>query len=74
MGEHYMELWGEMCPVPLLKVEKKLKELKSLDTLVLETDHSCTARTIGNWAKKKRYLVKVDEVANGIWKISIEKK
>lgn len=74
MGEYYLQLWGEMCPIPLLKAEKKLKELTVRDTLILETDHSCTARTVETWARKKRYLVKTDEVANGIWQISIQKK
>jgi len=74
MGEYYLQLWGEMCPVPLLKAEKKLKELTAQDTLVLETDHSCTARTIQNWARKKKHLVKTDEIANGIWQIRIRKQ
>ncbi|MHB8172542.1 MAG: sulfurtransferase TusA family protein [Thermincolia bacterium] len=74
MGEYFLHLWGEMCPVPLLKAEKKLKELTAQDILVLESDHSCTARTIQTWAGKKGYRVSVDEVANGIWQIRIQKQ
>lgn len=73
MGEHYLEVWGEMCPIPLLKAEKRLKELTPQDILILETDHSCTARTMENWAKKKKYKYQVDEVDNGIWRITIQK-
>ena len=73
MSNHFLHLWGEMCPVPLLKTEKKLKTLTSEDTLVLETDHSCTARTITIWAGKKGYRVSTDEIANGIWQIKIQK-
>lgn len=74
MGDYFLHLWGEMCPVPLLKAEKKLKELMAQDTLVLETDHSCTARTVAIWAGKKGYRVSTDEVANGIWQIRIQKQ
>ncbi len=74
MEEYFLQLWGEMCPVPLLKAEKKLKELTAQDTLVLETDHSCTARTVRTWADKKGYRVSAYEVANGIWQIRIRKK
>lgn len=71
MAEYYLEVWGEMCPVPILKAERKLKELTNNDVLFLETDHSCTARTIENWAKKKKYQVKIKEVEAGIWRIEI---
>jgi TusA-related sulfurtransferase len=74
LGEYFLHLWGEMCPVPLLKAEKKLKELTAQDILVLETDHSCTARTVEAWAEKKGYGVVIDEVANGIWRIRIRKQ
>lgn len=74
MGEHYLEVWGEMCPIPLLKAEKKLKQLTPEDTLILETDHSCTARTVESWATKKKYHFRVDEVDNGVWRIAIQKQ
>lgn len=74
MGEYYLEVWGEMCPVPLLKAEKKLIELADNDVLILETDHSCTARTVENWAKKKKYQVTIEQVDVGIWRIGISRR
>ncbi|AVX20221.1 MULTISPECIES: sulfurtransferase TusA family protein [Carboxydocella] len=71
MAEIFLEAWGEMCPLPLLKAEKELKQLKPGDSLVLETDHSCTARTFENWARKHQVVLEVEEVECGVWQIRI---
>lgn len=71
MAEKFLAAWGEMCPLPLLKAEKELKQLKVGDKLVIETDHSCTARTFENWSIKRNLPVEVEEVECGVWQIRI---
>lgn len=68
-----LDVWGDMCPIPLIKAQKKIKEMKSGDRLILETEHSCTSRTIVQWAKQKNYPVRETEVANGIWRLELTK-
>jgi len=73
MATYYLDIWGEMCPIPIIKTQRKLKELKCGDTLVLETDHSCTSRALVVWAQEHGHKVKEEEVANGIWRIELTK-
>ena len=38
MAEFELDCMGEACPVPLMKTEKKLKDLKSGDVLIVHID------------------------------------
>lgn len=73
MGRYQLEIWGEMCPIPLIKAQRKLKTLKNGDVLVMETEHSCTSQGIVVWAKNNRYHIEEKEVANGIWHLELTK-
>lgn len=73
MARHQIEIWGEMCPIPLIKAQKKLKTMDLGDILILETEHSCTSRGIVVWARKNKYDVIETEVANGIWHLELTK-
>lgn len=71
--EHYLDIWGEMCPIPIIKSQRKLKTMSAGDVLIMETEHSCTARGLVVWAQKEKYPVLEKEVANGIWRLEITK-
>lgn len=73
MAEVRLDCYGEACPIPLLKAEKKMKELKIGDVLIVETDHSCAIKNVPEWARKKGYLVDIEETGEGTWDIRIEK-
>ncbi|MDA8229488.1 MAG: sulfurtransferase TusA family protein [Desulfitobacterium hafniense] len=68
-----IEIWGEMCPIPLIKTQKKLKNMQIGDVLVLETEHSCTSRGIVVWAQQNKYEIVETEIANGIWHLELTK-
>lgn len=73
--EHFLEVLGEMCPIPIIKAEKALKKLKAGDKLILETDHSCSIQSVtGHFLNKYGYPCRVVEVEEGIWQIEIWKK
>ncbi|MFZ5942726.1 MAG: sulfurtransferase TusA family protein [Bacillota bacterium] len=63
----------EVCPIPLLKTMKKLKELGPGDVLIVETDHTCAVKNIKEWTEKQSLPVEVMEVDNGEWEIHISK-
>ncbi|WP_125154375.1 sulfurtransferase TusA family protein [Clostridium rectalis] len=63
----------EECPIPLLKAMKELKTMKAGDVLVVHSDHSCVGISIEEWAKEKKYAVRIVEIYNGEWEIYIEK-
>lgn len=71
--EYKLEIWGEMCPIPLIKAQRQLKTMEIGDVLIMETEHSCTSQGIVVWAKKNKYHVTEKEVANGIWHLELTK-
>lgn len=73
MNTYFLDVLGEMCPIPILRAEQRLKDLKPGDVLVVESDHSCVAEALPPHFRKKRCRVTVTEVANGIWQIQITK-
>lgn len=73
MARIQMDIWGEMCPIPLIKSQRQLKTMKCGDILVMETEHSCTSRGIVVWAKKNKYEITETEIDNGIWHLELTK-
>lgn len=64
---------GEMCPIPVIKINEALKTLKAGESVKVITDHSCVAQSILDHFKRDKYSVQSDEVMNGIWEMTITK-
>ncbi len=74
VADHFIDALGEMCPIPIVRAEKKLKQLKPRDRVVLLTDHSCSIASVScHFKDKYGYLCTVLEEDEGIWRIIIEK-
>lgn len=69
-----IDCFGEICPVPILKIEKELKKMQQGDEFLLVTDHSCTIENIREIYSKKDMIKKIDEVMNGVWEVLIVKR
>lgn len=68
-----LDCLGEACPVPLIKAQKKIKDMEVGDTLIIEVDHSCAIKNIPEWARKEEYNCEVEEIDDGEWEIYVEK-
>jgi len=73
MKEVVLECYGEACPIPLVKAQKKIEELDAGDILIVQIDHSCAMKNLPEWARKDGHNVEVDEVEDGEWEVIIEK-
>ncbi len=73
MAEFRLDCLGEACPVPLIKVQKKIETLNTGDILIVEIDHSCAMKNVPEWARKVGYNVEIEEVDDGEWELYIEK-
>jgi TusA-related sulfurtransferase len=73
MAEVRLDCMGEACPIPLLKAQKKIKELDIGDILIVEIDHSCAMKNLPEWARKDGYNVEIEEIDDGEWEVYIEK-
>lgn len=73
MAQKRLDTQGEVCPVPLMKAEEELAAMTSGDTLIVETDMVQTVRNILRWCENRHYEFELDEIGNGVWKITITK-
>ncbi|HYF94559.1 MAG TPA: sulfurtransferase TusA family protein [Symbiobacteriaceae bacterium] len=74
MATHVLNVYGEMCPAPLIKAEAKIREMPPGDMLVMESDHSCTARLLREHLRKLPCRFRCETVADGIWQFVIERR
>lgn len=73
MAEFHIDCLGDMCPVPNLRVRRKLKELGVGDVIVMITDHSCAGVTICGEMRRKGHRAALSEIDNGIWQVVVER-
>ena len=72
--DHFVDSMGDICPIPIIKIEKKLKEARVSDRIILESDHSCSTSSVVNHFKTKYgYPAEIIKVAEGVWQIIITK-
>ena len=73
--DYFIDALGDICPIPIIKAEKILKQIKDNDRVIVETDHSCSIASVTNhFAQKYGYPSTIEEVEEGIWQIIITKK
>jgi TusA-related sulfurtransferase len=68
-----IDCFGDICPVPLLKIQKQLDSISSGDSFMLVVDHSCVVESIDEYYTDTSHHIEIDEVMNGVWEITITK-
>ena len=69
-----IDCFGDICPIPILKIENELKKMKAGDEFMVVVDHSCTIEAIKNKYLTEENEVRVEEVMNGVWEIYFKKR
>lgn len=64
---------GDICPIPIIKTKKELKSMKTGESVMVVTDHSCTFEALIELLENRNVKIKSDEVINGVWEIMITK-
>ncbi|SMB93515.1 TusA-related sulfurtransferase [Thermanaeromonas toyohensis ToBE] len=73
MAVYRLNVYGEMCPLPIIRTKLRLKGLAQGDILIVESDHSCTTQALVDVVRKMGHRTQVRVVGNGLWEIHIEK-
>ena len=68
-----LDCFGDICPIPLLKMQNEMELLKSGESFEMVVDHSCVIESIKEHLKRTPYQFEIDEVLNGVWEIIITK-
>ncbi len=72
--EHFVDAMGDICPIPIIKAERKLKQVQVNDLVILETDHNCSLASVTNHFRLKYgYESRIEQIDKGIWHITIIK-
>lgn len=66
-----LDCLGDMCPVPVIKLQQCRNLKNSGDSVKIITDHSCTVESITDFCGKHKFLIDVVEPINGIWEITV---
>lgn len=75
MAQYKLDAIGEVCPVPLMLVTRKMQELAPGDELMIRTDFSRAVRNILDWAARQGHeIVEVEEPEAGLWDISLRRR
>ena len=68
-----IDCFGDICPVPILKIETQLKKTALGESFMIVTDHSCTLESIHDVFSPRNLLIHEEEVMNGVWEITFTK-
>lgn len=70
-----MDCFGDICPIPLLKMQNEIKKIKPGEAFQMVVDHSCVIESIKTHLEKDTQVTfEIDEVLNGVWEITVTKE
>jgi TusA-related sulfurtransferase len=68
-----IDCFGDICPIPILKMQHELELLQPGESFEMVVDHSCVIESIQDSLKKINIYYEIEEVMNGVWEIIITK-
>jgi tRNA 2-thiouridine synthesizing protein A len=74
MGKEVLDARGLMCPMPIVKLAKKIKEMKVGDVLELIADDVGSKEDVPAWCKRTGNELIESKEENGMFHYLIKKK
>lgn len=69
-----IDCFGDICPVPLLKMQTELELIAPGESFMMVVDHSCVIESLKEFLEKRNFRYDAQEVLNGVWEITITKE
>ncbi|MCK8058181.1 MULTISPECIES: sulfurtransferase TusA family protein [unclassified Fusibacter] len=66
-----IDCFGEICPIPLLKIKKHFATMAVGDQLLAKTDHICVVEAVEEFLDTTSATCQIDEPMLGVWEILI---
>jgi len=66
-----IDCFGDMCPIPVLKIEEEISKTAKGNSFMIVVDHSCVVESIKDKYNNNHTKMKIDEVMNGVYEITI---
>ncbi len=74
MVQQRLNVVGDPCPVPLLKVERKVQLMAPGESLVVLVGLEQAVKNIYDWALQEGHAVDVSQREDGVWDVVITKR
>lgn len=68
-----IDCFGDICPIPLLKLHKEINLMHSGESFMMVVDHSCVIENIRKDLARSDLSYSIEEVLNGVWEINVTK-
>jgi len=68
-----IDCFGDICPIPILKMQNTIEALAPGESFQMVVDHSCVITSIEHHLEHSHLIYAIDEVMNGVWEIVITK-
>lgn len=68
-----IDCFGDICPIPLLKLHMEIDQMHSGESFLMVVDHSCVIEHIREDLAKSDLSYSINEVLNGVWEINVTK-
>lgn len=69
--DHTIDCFGDICPIPLIKLKSALEHLAPGESLKMVVDHSCVIESIHEYLDHTSVKYEIEEVMNGVWEIVV---
>lgn len=66
-----IDCFGDICPIPILKMNREIESLLSGESFQMVVDHSCVIENIREALGKSLLTFNIEEVLNGVWEVTI---
>ena len=68
-----IDCFGDICPVPLLKMNSEINKMSIGESFQMVVDHSCVIESIRESLFRSDLEYSIEEVLNGVWEITLTK-
>ena len=62
---------GQICPVPMIQLQKHIHQIQKGEIVLIVTDHSCTLTSIRDFCKGHGFSYESEEVITGVWEVKV---
>ncbi len=68
-----IDCFGDICPIPVIKLQNMISSLKEGESFMMVVDHSCAIEHMREVLQKEPLTWDIEEVMNGIWEVVVSK-
>ncbi|MBW8381069.1 MAG: sulfurtransferase TusA family protein [Youngiibacter sp.] len=69
-----IDCFGDICPIPVIKLQQRISSITPGETFMMVVDHSCAIEHMREVLMKEDLVWDIDEVMNGVWEVTVAKK